>query len=92
MSLHEQLILVTPAPVLAGLERLHDGMLGLMEVFCGVLIFGGIAAANMPADEALPQMDPGIAHLQAFLAAFAAGFYLPYLSQMGTGFSWRHFM
>ena len=47
----------------------------------------------MAADEALPQMDPGVAHLQAFLAAFAAGFYLPYLSQVGAGFSWtRHFV
>jgi hypothetical protein len=59
-------------------------------VLCGVLIFGGIATANMPTDEALPQMDPGIAHFQAFLAAFAAGFHLPYLSEVGAGFSWRH--
>jgi hypothetical protein len=68
-------------------------MFGLVEVFGGVFVFGGIAATDVSADEALPQMDPGIAHLKALLAAFAAGFDLPYFSQVGAGFSWaRHSM
>ena len=32
-----------------------------MEVFGGVFVFGGIAAADMSAFEAETEMDPGIA-------------------------------
>jgi hypothetical protein len=50
-----------------------------------------IAAAHMAAKEAFPQMDPGVANLEAFLAALAAGFDLPDFSQVGTGGNWtRH--
>jgi hypothetical protein len=63
---------VTPSPVLSRLKRLHDGMLSLMKVFGCVLVLGRIAAADVAADEALSQVDPGIARLQAFLAALAA--------------------
>ncbi len=65
-------IYVAPSPVLARLKRLHDGMLCLMKMFGCVPVLGRITAANMAADEALSQVDPGIAHQQAFLAAFAA--------------------
>jgi len=62
-----------------------------MEVFGGVFVLGRIAAAHVAANQAFPQMDPGIAHLQAFLAALAAGFDLPDFSQVGTGWGWtRH--
>jgi hypothetical protein len=33
------LVEVTPAPVLAGLDRFNDGVLGRMEMFGGVLVF-----------------------------------------------------
>ena len=39
-------------------------MLGLMKVFGRVLVLGGIAAANVTADEALSQVHPPIAHLR----------------------------
>src|SRR4029077_809209 len=68
----KHLVQVTPAPLLAGLEGLHDRVLGLMEVFGGVLVLGRVTAANVTADQAFPQMDPGIAHLEALLAAFTA--------------------
>ena len=71
-STEEHFVYVAPSPVLARLEGLHDGVLGLMEVLGGVLVLGGIAAAHVAADEAFAQVHPGVAHLQAFLAAFAA--------------------
>jgi hypothetical protein len=43
-----------------------------MEVLGGVLILGVVAAADVPTGEAEAQMDPGVAKLQAFLAASAA--------------------
>jgi hypothetical protein len=48
-------------------------MSGLVEVFGGVLVLGRIAATDMAADQAQAQVDPGISHLEAFLATFAAG-------------------
>jgi hypothetical protein len=73
LSSYKHFIHVTPAPVLARLKGLHHGMLGLMKVLGGVFVFGRVAAADMSANEAFPQVNPGIAHLQALLAAFAAG-------------------
>src|SRR5690242_19796389 len=43
------LVYVAPAPILAGLERLHDGVLGGMEMLGGVLVLRGIATAHMAA-------------------------------------------
>jgi hypothetical protein len=67
------LVDVAPSPVLAGLDRLHDGMLCAVKMFGGVLILGGIAAAHMAANQAQAEMDPGVAHFQAFLASGTAG-------------------
>jgi hypothetical protein len=64
---------VTPAPVLSRFKGSHDRMLGLVEVLGRVLVFGRVTAADMTADEAFSQVDPGVAHLKAFFAAFAAG-------------------
>lgn len=44
-------------------------MLGLVKMFGGVFILGGIATADVPAGHAEPKMHPPIAGLQAFLAA-----------------------
>ena len=60
-------------------------MLGLAKVFGGMSIFRRIAAADVTASKAFPQVDPGIAHLQTLLAALAAWFNWPDLSQVGTG-------
>jgi hypothetical protein len=73
--LQEDLVHVAPLPAFSGLEGAHDGMLGLMEMLGGVLVLGGIAAAHVPTDETFPQVDPGVADFEAFLAAFAAGSY-----------------
>jgi hypothetical protein len=82
---------VAPAPVLTRFERLHDGVLGLVKVLGRVLVLGRITAADVATDQALPQMDPGVSHLQAFLAAFAAGLYVVNLFHMrASGSSLRH--
>jgi len=44
-------------------------MTRLVEVLGGVFVFGVVAAAHMTALEADSQVNPGVAHLQAFLAA-----------------------
>src|SRR5579872_7073866 len=64
-------------------------MLGLVEVFGGMLVLRRIAAAHVPAAETFPQMDPGVAHLEAFFAALAAGFNFSNFPPVGTG-SARH--
>jgi hypothetical protein len=69
----KHLIHIAPLPALSRLERTHDRMFALMEVLSGVLVLRGIAAAYVTTDEAFPQMYPGIAHLETFLAAFTTG-------------------
>jgi len=64
---------VAPAPILSGLEGSDEGVLGGVEMFCGMAIFRRIAAANVAADQAQAKMHPRVAHQEAFLAAFAAG-------------------
>jgi hypothetical protein len=59
---------VTPAPIFARLERSHDGVFCLFEVFGGVLVFRGIAAADVAANFAEAQMNPRVSRLQALLA------------------------
>jgi hypothetical protein len=50
------------------LERLHDWVARRVEMSGGVLVFGRIATPNVPADQANPEMNPRIAHGEAFLA------------------------
>src|SRR5271154_6189100 len=90
-SSQKHFVHIAPAPVLARLEGLDDRVLGLMEVLGGMLVLGRVAAADVAADEALPQVDPGIAHLEAFLAAFAARFDLANFFYVRTGclFVWH---
>jgi hypothetical protein len=64
---------VAPAPIFAGLERLNNRVFRPVKMLRRVLVLRRIAAAHMPAREAQPQVNPGVAHLEAFLAAFPAG-------------------
>jgi hypothetical protein len=43
-------------------------MLSVMEVLGGVLVFGGIATADVAALHAQTEMNPAVAHLQTLLA------------------------
>src|SRR5215469_4489284 len=45
-------------------------MLHRVKVLCCVLVLRGVTATHVPAHQALTQMHPRIAHLDAFLAAF----------------------
>jgi len=53
---------VAPAPILSGLEGSDEGVLGGVEMFCGMAIFRRIAAAYVAADQAQPKMHPRVAH------------------------------
>jgi len=59
----------TPHPIFARLDGLHDGMFGGVEMFCGMLVFRGIATADVATFTAETQVNPAVAHLQAFFAA-----------------------
>src|SRR5438105_1087499 len=48
-KLQHDLVDVAPAPVLAGLERGHDGMLRRAEVLGGVLVLRLVATPDVPA-------------------------------------------
>jgi hypothetical protein len=65
---------VTPHPVFARLERLHDGMVRRVKVLGGVLVLGRVAAPYVAAGEAPAQMDPGVAHFETLFATRGAGF------------------
>src|SRR5438105_15313033 len=67
-QLHRQLVDVAPAPILAGLDRRHDGMMRRMEMHSRVPILRVIAATDMPAGSAQAQMNPGVAEPEALLA------------------------
>src|SRR6266480_2427564 len=63
---------VAPAPVLAGLGGADDRMAALIRVRRRVLVRGRVAAADLPALHAHPEVHPAAADLQALLAAFDA--------------------
>ena len=64
------LVDVAPAPVLAGLERAHDRVADGMRVPAGVAVGGRVAASDLAAGQAQPQVHPGRADPQALLTAF----------------------
>ena len=63
------LVDVAPAPVLARLHGLHDRVADRVRVRAGVPHRRGVAAADVPAGQAQPQVHPRGAEPQAFLAA-----------------------
>lgn len=64
-----QVVDVAPAPSLAGLERLHDRVLSAVEVLGGVFVFRRVAATDMAALQAQPQVHPAVTRLQTLFAA-----------------------
>jgi hypothetical protein len=71
-GLDEHLVHVAPPPNLSGLERPDYRVLSGVEVLRGVFISRLVAAADVAAGEALAQVHPGVAHLEALLAALGA--------------------
>jgi hypothetical protein len=78
---------VAPIPAFAGFQGLDDGVFAGVEVFGGMLVFRGVAAADVAAGEAEAEVHPAVTHLEALFAAF--GFRLGGLDvfDVGTGFS-----
>src|SRR5918998_803830 len=70
--LHDDLVHVAPDPVLPRLEGLHERVLRGVEVLGSVLVLGRFATSHVAADEALAQVHPAFAHLEALLAALGA--------------------
>src|SRR6266540_4058528 len=68
-GLEQLLVHVAPCPALSGLEGLDDRMLGPMEVPSCVSIRRVVAAPDVPVRHAAPQVHPGVASFEAFLAA-----------------------
>jgi hypothetical protein len=62
-----------------------------VKVFGGVLILGRVAAADIAADQAHTQMDPGIAELNAVLTNMFSRFSNFDLIKVST-FFWHRFL
>jgi hypothetical protein len=73
--------------MLARLNRSDDWVLHGVKVFRRVFVLGTVAASDMPAGQTQPQMDPGISHLEAFLAAFGLRLNRTNLIEVCTDFS-----
>jgi hypothetical protein len=83
------LVDVTPDPGLAGLDRAHHGMLGVVEMLGRVFILRRVATGGISADEAHAQVNPGVAGFDAIFADMFIGFSYFDLIEMGT-FLWGH--
>ena len=57
-------------------------MFGGMEMFRGVFVLGGVAAAHVAAFAAEPQVNPAVAHLQAFFAALGMRMNIPNVAEV----------
>src|SRR4029077_9101373 len=78
----------TPPPVLPGLERSDDRMVGGVKVLRGVAVLLVIATADVSARQAKAQVHPGVAHFQTLLAPVSRGGHLTDLVHVLT--SRRH--
>jgi hypothetical protein len=65
-----ELIDVTPAPGFARFKGPYNRMLRRVEMFRRMFIWRRIAAADVAADQAEPQMHPAAANFQTVLTTF----------------------
>jgi hypothetical protein len=61
-------------------------MLGRVKVLCGVLVFRGVAAADMAAGETQSELHPTVAYLEALFAAFGMRLHGVNLVEMSASF------
>src|SRR5438067_10873952 len=71
-AVHRQLVWIAIGPILAGLVRSNGGVLRLLEVLRRMLVRRIVAAADVAARHAKPQMDPFATAGEALLAAVPA--------------------
>src|SRR5829696_3936011 len=88
LDLH--LVDVAPPPVFPGLQGPDYGVLGCVEVLCGMAIGALIATAHVPTDKALPEMHPGIARPQTIFAALRRWLHIVYLARVAAPLSLEH--
>src|SRR5687767_8554280 len=88
-GLEHLLVHVAPAPVLPALEAANDRVTGLMEVLRGMLLRRTVAAADVAALQAEPEVKPPGSGLETLLAAIRrAGSDVAHVVEMGA--CWRH--
>src|SRR5882757_4809840 len=85
-QVEQHLVDIAPAPTLRRIVALDHGMGGGMEMRGRVLVRGIVAAADMAAGAADPQMQPLTAAFQALLAAERARRDVLDLSDMAAAF------
>jgi hypothetical protein len=61
-------------------------MLHGAKMFCGVLVFRGVATAHVAAAQTQAEMNPGVAHLEAFFTALGLWFDGPDLIEVRARF------
>src|SRR5439155_17763775 len=83
--LHPHLIDIAPQPVLSRFIRSDQRVPGGVEMLGGVLVLRLVAAADMAAAEAQPEMDPWVTGLQALLAAIGVRFEVSDLVEVRAG-------
>lgn len=66
----DDFVRVAPDPVLAAFERHDQRVLRRGEVLRRVPVTGRVAAAHMPALQALSQVDPRVAQLETLFTTF----------------------
>src|SRR6266436_6791164 len=67
------LIHIAPDPRLTRFNRANQRVVHFVKVFSRVLVLGRITTPHMPARQTQAQMDPCIAHLDAFFANMYVG-------------------
>jgi hypothetical protein len=60
-----------------------------VEMFGRVLVLRRVAATDMPADQAQPQVNPRVVHLQTLFAAVCMRLHVLNLIEMSTGHDLR---
>jgi hypothetical protein len=83
-QIKQGLIDIAPSPTLARLDGARDSVLAVMKMFRGVLAYGRIAAADMPARKAHAEMHPLLAGFQTLFAAAGVRFHVMDLIKVRT--------
>ena len=71
-QIEQHLVDIAPAPAFRRIVALDHGMAGRVEMRGGVFVRGIVAAADVAATAADPQVQPSVAALQAFLTTESA--------------------